>query len=847
MRFKNMLILLTILIQFAATKIVPGNGTFMFNGIFPEITEEESNTQSGLMMIEAMKYAIKTINEDPSLLHGYKLDIKNIYTVNQINDVRQKILTTFKEKVPFLIGPYSSETSYIGSILTGTFSQITISYGATYSDFDTNDHTHEYMLRTVPSDKFRIQVALDLVKNLKWNYLAVISSYSYDGESDARHFIAKLPTIGVCLAEKIDLPNSPTLKQYEKTMDALITDKEKRLKGVILFTNKKDTQEIFSIIKKQLMYKRFVFICIYGCTNYAEIIEGAEDILNGTLSIDIAYKEMPGFEAYFTNLEITENSDSYFKKAWQRVFNCSLSGDDFRRKKCTGKEKFSRGVGYYPNTPVQTVMDAVYAVADAIHVYLSYVCQDTMIWMQGKDSCVLDTEDRKMYSSHVYQMLVRMSYTDGTLEDFKVPYSRIPETVEYDIHQLIFNNGSSKNILRASWSLNRPELHLFPDEVLLGSKPEFDLKYNNETDLAPIITCSDECPPGYIRINDLNLEKEKCCWSCKRCPWNSISVNNTCVKCKYTENVDFEKNLCKTLPEIHLYIGGQNLLLILLLFSIIGICLLLFFTTLFIYHIRSKIMKRCGKDLFFLILLGIGMLFLCPIPFMVYPSMLVCIFRGALPGMAFLICYAPLFLRISRIYRIFIYAKQSVYSPVLISVQSHVIAVLAIICVQMIVAGIWFTEKTPMASFILTEKGDYISFQCSGNESPVSMFINLTLSFIFMVSCTILAFKTRHFPKNYNEAKFIGVTLYITCVLWAVFLPTYYLTTGKGIFLREYLLSTLCITIGFVNLFGLFGQKVRLLMFPRNQDQDANNPKTWSISHSNESQLLESKTGNAKL
>ena len=87
------------------------------------------------------------------------LGIKKIFNVDQINDVRQKILTTFKEKVPFLIGPYSSETSYIGSILTGTFSQITISYGATYSDFDASDHNHENMLRTVPSDKFRIQVS----------------------------------------------------------------------------------------------------------------------------------------------------------------------------------------------------------------------------------------------------------------------------------------------------------------------------------------------------------------------------------------------------------------------------------------------------------------------------------------------------------------------------------------------------------------------------------------------------------------------------------------------------------------------------------------------------------------
>ena len=35
----------------------------MFNGIFPNITEEETNIQSALMMVEAMKYAIKTVSQ----------------------------------------------------------------------------------------------------------------------------------------------------------------------------------------------------------------------------------------------------------------------------------------------------------------------------------------------------------------------------------------------------------------------------------------------------------------------------------------------------------------------------------------------------------------------------------------------------------------------------------------------------------------------------------------------------------------------------------------------------------------------------------------------------------------
>ena len=41
------------------------------------------------------------------------------------------------------------------------------------------------MLRTVPTDKYRVDAALNTVKNLDWNYIGVISSYGYNGEREA--------------------------------------------------------------------------------------------------------------------------------------------------------------------------------------------------------------------------------------------------------------------------------------------------------------------------------------------------------------------------------------------------------------------------------------------------------------------------------------------------------------------------------------------------------------------------------------------------------------------------------------------------------------------------------------
>ena len=108
---------------------------------------------------------------------------------------------------------------------------------------------------------------------------------------------------------------------------------------------------------------------------------------------------------------------------------------------------------------------------------------------------------------------------------------------------------------------------------------------------------------------------------------------------------------------------------------------------------------------------------------------------------------------------------------------------------------------------------EYVILTCTGESNLILMLLIVILSVIFMVSSTVLAFKARHFPKNYNESKYIGITLYITCVSWALFFPSYFFASSENSdFLREYLMCTLCVLIGYITLLGLFGVKVKLLL-----------------------------------
>ena len=208
-----------------------------------------------------------------------------------------------------------------------------------------------------------------------------------------------------------------------------------------------------------------------------------------------------------------------------------------------------------------------------------------------------------------------------------------------------------------------------------------------------------------------------------------------------------------------------------------------------------------------------SILLICPFPFLAKPSTISCIFRGSLPGVAFLTCYAPLFLKINRIFRIFLHAQTSVDRPLLVSSKSLLLSSFGIVSVQFLLAVVQLVSKMPYPAAVLPQKREYIILTCTGESNMILMLLNVILSVISMLSSTVLAFKARHFPKNDNESKYIGITLYITCVLWALFFPCYIFASSENSdFLREYLVCTFCVLIGYITLLGLFGVKVKLLL-----------------------------------
>lgn len=91
------------------------------------------------------------------------------------------------------------------------------------------------------------------------------------------------------------------------------------------------------------------------------------------------------------------------------------------------------------------------------------------------------------------------------------------------------------------------------------------------------------------------------------------------------------------------------------------------------------------------------------------------------------------------------------------------------------------------------------------------LFSQLYNALLILVS-TVYAVKTRRIPENFNESKFIGFTMYTTCIIWLAFVPIYF-GTGNA---HETQITTLCVAISLsasVTLVCLYSPKVYIIVF----------------------------------
>ncbi len=212
----------------------------------------------------------------------------------------------------------------------------------------------------------------------------------------------------------------------------------------------------------------------------------------------------------------------------------------------------------------------------------------------------------------------------------------------YDIYQYQNDNGHFKYVpIGSCQPIN--ESH-----NILNISKEL-LKWTNyKPGIIPRSICNEPCGVGYITT----FTNEKCCWFCLKCHDYQIEVNNTCIDCELGFMPDSKYSTCMEIEST--YIEWLSLwFLIPTILATIGILATLTAFFIFAYYNKTPIIKASGRELCYIMFVGIFLCYVMTFITMAKPTIPTCAIFRCGNGFSLSLIYAAIFTKTNRLSRIF--------------------------------------------------------------------------------------------------------------------------------------------------------------------------------------------------
>ncbi|ACY70470.1 metabotropic glutamate receptor [Drosophila virilis] len=829
-------------------------GDIILGGLFPVHEKGEGAPpcgpkvyNRGVQRLEAMLYAIDRVNNDTNILPGITIGVhildtcsRDTYALNQslqfvrasLNNLDTSVFECSDTSVPQLRknatsgpvfgvigGSYSSVSLQVANLLR-LFHIPQISPASTAKTL--SDKTRfDLFARTVPPDTFQSVALVDIIKNFNWSYVSTIHSEGSYGEYGIEAFHKEATERHVCIAAAEKVPSAADDKVFDSIIGKL--QKKPNARGVILFTRAEDARRILLAAKRANLSHPFHWVASDGWGKQQKLLEGLEDIAEGAITVELQSEIIEDFDRYMMQLTPSNNKrNPWFAEYWEDTFNCVLStasenGQQEKEEASPIKEKpknacddgfrLSEKVGYEQESKTQFVVDAVYAFAHALHNLHNDLCTQNdqnpgeqhrhseSVWYRKpvdshSQACpnMANYDGKDFYNNY----LLNVSFVD--LAGSEVKFDRQGDGLaRYDIlnYQRLDNSSGYQYKVIGKW-FNNLEINL--DTVV----------WNKENEM-PTSACSLPCEAGMIK----KQQGDTCCWICDSCePYEYVYDELTCKDCGPGLWPYPDKLSCFAL-NIQYMRWNSLFALVPLAIAIFGITMTIIVIVLFARNHDTPLVRASGRELSYTLLFGILVCYCNTFALIAKPTIGSCVLQRFGIGVGFSIIYSALLTKTNRISRIFHSASKSAQRLKYISPQSQVVITTSLIAIQVLITMIWMIVEPPGTRFYYPDRTEVI-LKCKIQD--MSFLFSQLYNMILITICTVYAIKTRKIPENFNESKFIGFTMYTTCIIWLAFVPIYF-GTGNS---YEIQITTLCISISLsasVALVCLYSPKVYILVF----------------------------------
>ncbi|XP_068228266.1 metabotropic glutamate receptor [Palaemon carinicauda] len=789
-------------------------GDLILGGLFP-VHEKGDKTpcssavyDRGLQRLEAMLYAVDLINRDPELLPNISLGVhildtcsRDTYALNQSLEFIRVSLDALDTSGLECSDGQAPRVKYrakpVRGVVGGSYSSVSLQVANLFRLFHipqispastakalSDKDRYEFFARTVPPDTFQAMAMMDVMQLFNWSYVSTIHSEGSYGEFGIEVIRNLAIARNMCIAVSEKIPHNADHEIFDTAVKNLL--KKPTAKAVVLFTRAEDARGVLAAASRLNLKSHFHWVASDGWGKQSHLVEGLQDIAEGAITVELTSQVVKGFDEYMSRLTPSNNKrNPWFKEYWETFFGCKLRppGSDLA---CPTDRRITTESGYQQDPKVQFVMDAVYSFAYALSDLQRSACPG--------ESHVCDAMNNYDGGEFYREYLLKVAFKGVVGSQVKFD-ERGDGPARYTIYNFRKINGTnSYNYSVVGHWYRKLDLNLS------------EVSWSGNSYTVPTSVCSIPCQVGEIKIMQ---QGDACCWICTPCKdWEMIVGEFACEDCGNGRWPYEDKSDCYDLP--HKYMQWNSIFAIVpVAISCLGIMLTLTVIIIFGKHDDTPIVKASGRELSYMLLCGILICYLNTFLLLAMPGLIICALQRFGVGFGFSMIYGALLTKTNRISRIFDSASRSARRPGFISPKSQVIITCSLVSVQVVATVVWLIIEPPGARFDYPTR-DQVILKCRIKDS--SFLLSLVYNMFLITTCTVYAVKTRKIPENFNESKFIGFTMYTTCIIWLAFVPIYF-GTGNS---YEVQITTLCVAISLsasVALVCLYSPKIYIIVF----------------------------------
>ncbi|GMR60187.1 hypothetical protein PMAYCL1PPCAC_30382 [Pristionchus mayeri] len=804
-----------------------------------------------------MLYAIDKVNNDSNLLRGMKLGALIMdscstpaFALNQSLDFVRDLIGTsdlsgyqcsdgrapvdkqsFRKSVAAVVGgSYSSVTVQVANLLR-LFQIAQISPASTNNDLS-DKKRFEFFARTVPSDHYQARAMVSIAREFNWTYVSLLYTADEYGDQGADSFkvAAKDTNNGtyrqICIddSKRVDTEKEKeTKKAIHELMQKMQTSNDYGWGQVIvLFANTDSIQKIMNITSQVMeemgewkvngKKKKIIWLASEGWdrNNKNYMVDSLWKAADGAIVLMLKSPSIPGFDEYYKSLRPgtpTFDRNSWLKELWREKYNCRFSDDPEWNGRDRCEKKMHTGA-FHADDKVQFTINAVYAIAYALDAMYRDECPSQMVqntWITRNSPKILHCDAmNKIDGTKFYKnYLLKVNFNEG---DGPASYTILNYQPDLDEKGNIdLNSTKAPYVEVGEWlegklTINHSLMHW---NVRNDELPE-DKRIKNPQ---PASVCMEECKPHQRKqITD------NCCWACVDChPYQYKPNETTCVDCELGLKPSFDWSRCVKVEKLVYMEWGTPYAIVPSIMATLGIV-----ATLFVIGVFTPVVKASGRELSYILLGAMILCYMMTFVLLAKPSAVTCGIKRIGIGFAFSTLYAAMFVKTNRIARIFAQATRTAVRPCCISPLSQVGLTAALVGFQLGYCLIWLMVKPAGVKEDFELVGRFTAV-LTCNVPDHHFLYSLIYDVILVVLCTVYAVKTRQVPENFNETKFIGFSMYTTCVLWVAWISFYFGT--KSNFMLQISSLSICISMSAnVALVCIFSPKVWIILFEKHKN-----------------------------